>query len=772
MPTPARARLARLLAGAEPTRADSTMLRLPGDTLALEVDGLGAIPTPIRAAQAKQLIGAARPAEFGHGEQTLSDDSVRDTWVIDPDRVRLGGPGWQSQLDQVLAHVTDELGLPDGARLTAELHSLLVYGKGQFFLPHQDSEKHDGMVASLVVMLPSVHTGGALVVDDAGTAKTYTGSRDELTLVAFYADRRHEVRPVRSGHRVSLTFNLLLTAPETEASDGPVAAASAALTEHFTTRAVSEFGGRDLGEPTRLAFLLDHEYTQAALTSGRFKGADAERVATLRAAAAQVGCESVLALAEIKETWDVVPERDSWRYDWYGDEDEDDDGDEDGDEDVDEDVDDHDEPDGQGDYDLNELIDDEIVLGWWTSPGGGAGQTISLALSEHEVCSVTPTVSLTPYESEYEGYMGNYGNTLDRWYRRAAVVVWPADRAFAARAEASSAWALQTLLERIAAGDLERARVDAVSLEPFWRRIESALLSPALQVAAGLADASAGRVVAAPFRIEAVGPEHAPLLAALARTYGEPWSRTLLGAWTEERRFTGNDRLGWISGSLVPVCTALRAEGADALADACAGDAWRHVHALVAQALATAHPAQRRAALAALGVPAARVLEAASDDLARAIAATLTSGGDAMLELSLPLLRAHRGAPSPAVEAIAADTVARLAALAEAPVREQGDWSIAWSGCGCELCERLAAFLGSATETTLEWPIAQARRQHVHRQIDDADLPVRHVTRRKGSPYTLVLTKTRDLFEREADARARASADLAWARDAFEDPGM
>ncbi len=38
-------------------------------------------------------------------------------------------------------------------------------------------------------------------------------------------------------------------------------------------------------------------------------------------------------------------------------------------------------------------------------------------------CASTPTGDLKPYESEYEGYMGNWGTTLDRWYRRAAVVV-------------------------------------------------------------------------------------------------------------------------------------------------------------------------------------------------------------------------------------------------------------------------------------------------------------------------------------------------------------
>lgn len=37
-----------------------------------------------------------------------------------------------------------------------------------------------------------------------------------------------------------------------------------------------------------------------------------------------------------------------------------------------------------------------------------------------------------------------------------------------------------------------------------------------------------------------------------------------------------------------------------------------------------------------------------------------------------------------------------------------------------------------------------------------------HVTRRVGRPFTLVLTKTKDLFERETDARRRAEADLTW----------
>ncbi|MGH9228606.1 MAG: hypothetical protein ACRD07_07695 [Acidimicrobiales bacterium] len=81
------------------------------------------------------------------------------------------------------------------------------------------------------------------------------------------------------------------------------------------------------------------------------------------------------------------------------------------------------------------------------------------------------------------------------------------------------------------------------------------------------------------------------------------------------------------------------------------------------------------------------------------------------------------------------------------------------SGCDCALCQTLGEFLAHPVRHVLEWPIAKAKRRHVHRRIDDA---VRHETRRRGSPYTLVLTKTNELFTREAQAGRQDEADLAW----------
>ena len=50
----------------------------------------------------------------------------------------------------------------------------------------------------------------------------------------------------------------------------------------------------------------------------------------------------------------------------------------------------------------------------------------------------------------------------------------------------------------------------------------------------------------------------------------------------------------------------------------------------------------------------------------------------------------------------------------------------------------------------------------MHARIDGAELPVTHVTRRQGRPYTLVLAKTEALFTGDLQSRASAAADLEW----------
>ena len=767
----ARERLARLLDDSEPAGSFSAQLLAPAHFLRLEVTGVGPVSLPVRASQAKKLIAVARPAMFGRGEETLTDTRVRDTWEITPDQIRFGGPGWTALMDSALEHFRDELGLPPTTRLRAEPHSMLAYGKGQFFLPHQDSEKDDAMVGTLVVSLPSAHTGGELVVDHAGESKAYRASKEKLTFVAFYADCRHEVTPVRSGYRVTLTFNLLSDTETPAQAAGPVTELAHCLTEHFTTPATPRYGGRDLDPPKRLVYLLDHEYTQRGLNWNRLKGVDAERAALLRAAAERAGCEAVLALAEVKETWDAWPsESDPWvDYDYYDDEEE-------GEEEEEEDYDvSRDRGSDHGDYQLNELIDDEITLGWWTSPDGTGGEPVSLHVPGSEVSATTPSADLTPYQSEYEGYMGNYGNTLDRWYRRAAVAVWPRDRAFAARAEAGSQWALSELHARIEAGDLDGARAAAESLAPFWKNIgsQAGLLDTALHVAAGLGAAGTAAMLLEPFRVETVAPEHAGGLAAAAGQYSERWTRGVIDGWFGSKHYFEADRHDWVKG-LPGLCGALHAAGAPEVARLLAAGVWGWMGDQLRLWATTARAEIREPQLEMLSSPLVRLLEAADDKLRDEIVAALRGYGDNVLGCLMPALRSAAALPAAAQRAAGLDVVARdcaerLGAIIARPLRDEDDWSIEWTRCGCDLCDRLGTFLGSRSRRILEWPLATDGRRHIHTQIDSAGLPVRHQTRRQGRPYTLVLTKTDELFTRQKDARHIAVTDLAWLRSAWGD---
>src|SRR5947207_5644922 len=109
--------------------------------------------------------------------------------------------------------VAEQLGLPT-EQLEARLYKLLVYEKGGFFLRHRDSEKHDRMVASMVVVLPNRFEGGALVVRHGGAKQTLTfdeaASGKAPCYAAFYADCEHEVQRVTNGVRLCLAYNLVL----------------------------------------------------------------------------------------------------------------------------------------------------------------------------------------------------------------------------------------------------------------------------------------------------------------------------------------------------------------------------------------------------------------------------------------------------------------------------------------------------------------------------------------------------------------------------------
>jgi hypothetical protein len=88
-------------------------------------------------------------------------------------------------------------------------------GKGSFFKPHVDSPRSEKMFGSLVLVFPTPHEGGALLIRHGGkewtidsAAELSTAPPSSIGYAAFSSDVEHEVAPVVSGHRITLTYNL------------------------------------------------------------------------------------------------------------------------------------------------------------------------------------------------------------------------------------------------------------------------------------------------------------------------------------------------------------------------------------------------------------------------------------------------------------------------------------------------------------------------------------------------------------------------------------
>ena len=289
----------------------------------LEVQGVGALSFPVPEPQVRALVAAAERAPYGKGAETLVDRSVRDCWQIGPERVRLAGAAWPETFAGILGSAAAGLGCPPD-RLDAQLHKLLIYEPGGFFSAHRDTEKADGMVATLSVSLPAAGAGGELVVrhrDRESVIDMTADEPSELAFAAFYADCTHEVRPVTEGHRVSLVFNLSLRPGD---DDTPRSAPDHTATVERLAQRLAEWG-RTRDATDKLVWLLDHEYSEAGLSFDVLKNGDAAVAGVLARVAERAECELHAALVHIEEygTAEFAGSPDAWG--WDGEDDADDD---------------------------------------------------------------------------------------------------------------------------------------------------------------------------------------------------------------------------------------------------------------------------------------------------------------------------------------------------------------------------------------------------------------------------------------------------------------
>jgi len=706
-------------------------LTIPG----LKVDGLGVLSLPLGKTQARKLIEQCRQAPYGKGTETLVDTEVRQTWELDPNQFQLKNPKWEELIEEIVANVQRELGLED-CKLTAHLYKLLVYEKGGFFLPHRDGEKLDRMVATLVIVLPSVCEGGELILSHDGWQYEiqFTGAASgyELSYAAFYADCQHEVRPLRSGYRLCLTYNVTLA--KSRCKKGIKAPSMDTL-----------------------------------------KGIDRARAEVLFEAAEQADCVAHLALVTLWQSgeaeggYDEYSYRGGYRRYHRSDFEDDDDFDETGD-----------------DYEMGEIYDYSLSANHWSDCQGKKVGLDEIRLDEDDIVSEAPLDYGDPDSEDFEGFTGNAGMTLERWYHRAAIVIWPRDKHFAVLCGAGTDAAIGGLqplvnrLKRMSTAKREKQRRECLSFataiidswqarrRSSWNETDPVNRGAFVRLLQELGDPGLVRRFLSKVMVGDGGIQLDNSFGKFGKQHGWASFEAELTSVFEATTAATINR----NAELLATLCLLRDRNTERI-ELCGRLAERAVKALETF---DQQPSENnwqlreidRSVLLISLVKAMLAIDAVKP-LSRLIDHALTSADK--YDLTGAHLTAIFSLKSRITKLpVANDAISHwLGACrheleertAQAPQKPTDYRRADKLSCNCDECSALSAFLANPDRKQGRFLLAKKRRQHLHQIIDGNLCDLTHVTERRGSPFTLVCTKTTASYEADCKIHERDLQNLS-----------
>lgn len=264
------------------------------------------------------------------------------------------------------------------------------------------------MFATIVIVLPSEFTGGEAHLTHSGLTTKIDCSPDSLlstTALSWYTDVTHEIKPITSGYRLALSYNLIHTTntlrPSLPSADGVVTKLRHIL---LSWKQQADF------DPLMIIHLLEHKYS-LNLSGSALKGKDAHKVAILQALGQQHGFRLGLAQLQVYTRGQAEHHRRSrserLERCYYDDYDEDEDEDDDDDES---------DPDP---FDLDADVEETT----WTVEnmvdlqGEVIADEINNEVLEHNVETIPINLqdrveSGEPDEAEYEGHQGDVSDDL------------------------------------------------------------------------------------------------------------------------------------------------------------------------------------------------------------------------------------------------------------------------------------------------------------------------------------------------------------------------
>ena len=260
------------------------------------------------------------------------------------------------------------------------------------------TEKAEGMFATVIILLPSPYSGGEVHVSHASSTKILDMAPTSLlstSVLAWYTDVRHEVKPITSGYRLALSYNLIHTSPKVPKPSLPDMNTALTHLRHVLRKwrkgAYTIDADRDM-----VAYLLKHEYSAANLAFGAktLKGEDAHKIANLRIVADELGfmvCLANLSYKVIGVADDDFGYRDrGWKRGRYG-------------------YDSYDDDDDGGVPSMIEVTEKTLGVSNLVDLEGNMllGQNTTLPIDEHNLIPKDPFEDVDPDDQDYEGYLGN-----------------------------------------------------------------------------------------------------------------------------------------------------------------------------------------------------------------------------------------------------------------------------------------------------------------------------------------------------------------------------
>ncbi|ETL88676.1 hypothetical protein L917_12264, partial [Phytophthora nicotianae] len=123
---------------------------------------------------------------------------------------------WQIGIDKLVEILAGQLG-HKGVAMQSHLSKFLIHGEGGSFMKRQVNKTGNGVIATLVIQLPSLYEGGDLVVyrgglekrrHDFGKAKGIESFLPHY--VVIFADADYELEKVTQGYRLTMIYSIQL----------------------------------------------------------------------------------------------------------------------------------------------------------------------------------------------------------------------------------------------------------------------------------------------------------------------------------------------------------------------------------------------------------------------------------------------------------------------------------------------------------------------------------------------------------------------------------